>query len=221
MKKLLSLLLCGVMLVGSAAAFTFEPLDTDQVFSSELKEKMAAEESRTSTPSAWAKAEIDAAIVAGLVPALTGNPGYQDAITREQFAELAFTATMQMTTGETEIKLVTFSDTENPSVRKAAGLGIVNGVGNDLFDPTQTTNREQIATMLQRAWGVVGTPTPAISLTSYTDAGEVSGWAVDAVGSMTASRIMKGTSDTTLSPKAPCTVEQAILLVYRLYQQVI
>lgn len=212
---------------GVRVQVTYPELDyyrwVDYIFSldeSALGDAPSEAEDQASSPSAWAKNEIDAAISAGLVPTLTGNPGYQDAITREQFAELALCATLQMTTGETKIKLVSFSDTENPSVRKAAGLGIVTGVGNDLFSPTQATNREQIATMLYRAWGIVGTPAVSQGLDSYTDGASVSSWAADAVGAMAASGIMKGSSDTTLSPAAPCTVEQAILLVYRLYQQV-
>lgn len=171
--------------------------------------------------SLWAQEEITAAESAGLIPALTDNPNYQASITREQFAELAVNAVMKMSNGVTTNGTVDFTDTDNMQVRRAAGMGIVNGVGEGRFDPKATISREQIATMLHRAWGLTGTPVPAVSLSNYTDAGEVSNWAVDAVGSMTASGIMKGTSDTVLSPQAPCTVEQAILLVYRLYRQVI
>lgn len=39
-------------------------------------------------PSSWAVSEVEAAMNAGLLPSLTGNPGFTDAITREQFAEL-------------------------------------------------------------------------------------------------------------------------------------
>jgi len=53
----------------------------------------------------------------------------------------------------------------------------------------------------------------------YDDRGEVSDWAVDGVGVLAANGIMKGTSDTTLSPKSPCTVEQSIILIYRLYME--
>lgn len=179
---------------------------------------LAAEEPLSSTPSAWAQSEIEAAIDTGLVPSLTDDPGYQDAITREQFAELAFTTVRVMIDGN--FPHPAFDDCDNPRVLQAAGMGVVNGVGDNLFDPKATTNREQIAAMLYRAWDLVGSPVDSEGLDAYADGGEVSSWAVDSVGVMTASGIMKGTSDTTLSPKDPCTVEQAILLCYRLYQQV-
>lgn len=173
-----------------------------------------------SHPSSWAESEIEAASMAGLIVDFTDDPGFQDAITREQFAELAFNFAMKASNGAAANGTVNFTDTDNMLVRRAAGMGIVNGVGEDRFDPKATTNREQIATMLYRAWGLVGTPAASQGLDGYADGGSVSGWAADAVGAMAASGIMKGTSDTTLSPADPCTVEQAILLVYRLYQEV-
>ena len=52
----------------------------------------------------------------------------------------------------------------------------------------------------------------------FTDKGQVSAWAVDGVGVLVTNGIMNGTSATTLSPKDSCTVEQSILLLYRVYQ---
>lgn len=173
-----------------------------------------------SRPSSWAESEIEEASMAGLIVDFTDDPDFQDPITREQFAELAFNAVLRIKDGPTTIKPVSFTDTDNKLVQRAAGLGIVNGVGEGRFDPKATTNREQIATMLYRAWGLVGTPAQSQGLDAYADGASVSSWAADAVGAMAASGIMKGTSDVTLSPADPCTVEQAILLVYRLYQEV-
>ena len=57
----------------------------------------------------------------------------------------------------------------------------------------------------------------APDLTRFTDRDEVSSWALDGVGLLAANGIMNGTGATTLSPKNPCTIEQSILLIYRLY----
>ena len=56
-------------------------------------------------------------------------------------------------------------------------------------------------------------------LDSFTDAGQVSGWAADSLAALTASGILQGTSGTTLSPKDTTTVEQAILLTLRAWQE--
>lgn len=175
------------------------------------------------TVSAWAKEEISAARSAGLIPDLTGAPGMQDTITREQFAELIVNylnvLRVYVPDGDTS-----FVDCDNPAVLMAASAGIVNGVGNNKFDPNTTTNREQIATMIYRAIKYVESlrdQNPATkegSIAKYTDKSAVSDWAVEGVGVLAANGIMKGTSDTTLSPKNPCTVEQSIILIYRLFE---
>lgn len=171
----------------------------------------------------WAKAELDAAKAAGLIPVLTDNPGYQDAITREQFAELV----TRFASGFSGVMTpdASFTDCDNFSVLWAATVGIVNGVGDGKFAPKQTANREQIATMLHRAINHIKVaqltncnPIPLSgSIENYADKAEVSDWAAEGVGALAANGIMKGTSDTTLSPKNPCTVEQCIILIYRLY----
>lgn len=176
------------------------------------------------TPSNWAAEEVAAAHEAGLVPQLTGSPAYQDAITREQFAELAV-QTVETILGR-ELAAApagTFSDSANPAVRKASQAGIVTGVGNGKFDPATPTNREQIATMIHRAIRYLEQENRTDyvekfeDLSLYTDIDQISSWAVQAMGILSHNQIMLGTSDTLISPKASCTVEQAILLLYRVY----
>ncbi len=103
----------------------------------------------TNTPSDWAKSGVEAVTAAGLVPALTGNPGFQDTITREQFAELVVCMAENVQGGELD----------------------------------------------------------------------AAGWAMEGVGTLAANGIMAGTSATTLSPKEPRTVEQSILLLYRVFRK--
>lgn len=177
-------------------------------------------------PSSWAKAEVEAAKAAGLVPALTGNPGYQTSITRQQFAELVVTLVEQATGKTLEAAPAgTFSDCTNLAVRKASAAGIVNGMGDGLFAPNQTTNREQIATMVNRAIQYIkaetGTDLTPVkgSISKFADKSSVSSWAVEGVGALAANGIMNGTSSTQLSPKATCTVEQSILLSFRTFEK--
>ena len=72
--------------------------------------------------------------------------------------------------------------------------------------------------------GVVKTATgvdlapKAGSIEDYNDRASVSLWAADGVGALAANGIMKG-NGSALSPQEPCSVEQAILLAWRLYAQ--
>ena len=173
--------------------------------------------------SSWAASELTAAHEAGLVPTLTGNPGYQDTITREQFAELVVQTVTVICTAPESAPAGTFTDTENTAILRAFEAGIVNGVGDGKFAPKQATNREQIAVMIARAIDYIELQTgvdlaPAASdISRFSDKDDVSSWAVDGVGLLASNGIMTGTSATTLSPKASCTVEQSILLLYRMY----
>ena len=175
-------------------------------------------------PSSWAKATVDKAMEAGIIPELTGGPSYGDKITREQFAELAMGMLGGVADVSVEFDGTTFVDTNNENVRKAAALGIVSGVGDAKFDPRATTNREQIASMVNRAINYINgeqnvdlTP-KAADISKFTDKGKVSSWAVESVGTLAANGIMSGTSATTLSPKDSCTVEQSIMLLYRVFE---
>lgn len=176
-------------------------------------------------PSEWAKTELQAAAEAGLIPeSMSGDPKLQHTITREQFAELAVNMTSVIFGEGLDISQTkAFTDCDNPAVLAAAAVGIVDGVGNSKFDPKATTTREQIATMLFRAITYLETEmedaflliSPDIS--AFSDKASVSPWAAEGVGALAANNIMKGTSATTLSPQSPCSIEQSVLLVYRIY----
>lgn len=175
-------------------------------------------------PSNWAADEVRKAENAGLVPSLTGNPTYQGTITRLQFCQLAVQLA-ETALGETlpAAPANTFTDCSDLAVRKAYAAGIVNGMTETTFSPNGTLTREQLATMLWRAVNYIQTQsgeqalTGGGSLTGYTDAGSVSGYAKEAVSALNKNGIMKGTSNTALSPKGSCTVEQSVLLSYRTF----
>lgn len=211
MKRLLTLLLAITMLSTSAFAWTASKVDMDTV-------------GVDVGASDWAMEELVAAGQADLVPELYGDPSFTDSITRLQFAQLVVNY-VEIVLGE-ELPADaegTFADCTNEDVLKASAAGIVTGVGEGLFEPDTTTDREQIATMLSRAIAYINANSDKAlapltgDLSAFTDGGQVSDWAVDGVSLLAANGIMNGTSTTTLSPHDPCTIEQSILLVYRLY----
>ena len=217
MKKLLAIFLCLSLFVLPISALKGEVVNPDDLPYIEPTE---------STPSDWAKDEVQLAKEAGLVPALTGNPFYTTSITRQQFAELVVNMTEKILDKEiAPAPHTTFTDTTATAILKAFEAGIINGVGEGKFEPNTTTTRQEIATMLYRAMDYIaveqGSPLQDmdVSLDAYTDGSTVSDWASIAVGYLAAEGIMKGTSDTELSPLDSCTVEESILLIYRIFQQ--
>ena len=218
MKKMfLKRMACGALL----AAMLTLPSYAWEIHHQDLTDvEVSFEGDSASGVSDWAKDEVAAAMEAGLVPQFAGDPSFKDNITREQFAQLAVQLVEVIQKEELSAAAEgTFSD-----IRKASQAGIVTGTGGDKFAPTLTTNREQIATMLYRAVGTIETATgvdlapKAGSIEGYTDRASVSPWAAEGVGALAANGIMKG-NGSALSPQEPCSVEQAILLAWRLYEQ--
>lgn len=174
-------------------------------------------------PSSWAKNEVEAAMAAGLVPALTGDPGYQDSITREQFAELALQLVKTVCgRGADMSNAKSFSDCTNPAVLEASAFGIVEGSGGN-FNPKNTTDRQQIATMLGRSITALKDLTgkdaapKAGSVDQFSDKAAIASWAKAGVGLLAANGILQGSGGRAM-PTQPCTVEQSILMCYRIYQ---
>lgn len=163
----------------------------------------------------WAVAEVTAAAEAGYVTPRCSTYRTHP-ITRLQFAELAVNY-LEKKAGETiaPAPADTFTDTADEAVLKAYAAGIVQGVGEGRFDPEGLLTREQLATMLWRAMDGAGETAAPADLTTYMDAGQVSIWARDSVAALAGLKVMEGTGGGMLSPKNSCTVEQAILLVYR------
>lgn len=178
-------------------------------------------------PSDWAKGELAAAEKAELVPELDGDPFMTESATRLQFAQLAVNLAEKVTGKKLDAApAATFSDCSDVSVLKAYKAGIINGTSATEFSPYARLTREQLATMIWRTVKYIQDETGKEKLTDggeisgYTDASDVSDYALEAVSALAKNDIMKGTSETELSPKGNCSVEQSIILIYRTYQKI-
>ncbi|NLM49553.1 MAG: S-layer homology domain-containing protein [Clostridiaceae bacterium] len=173
-------------------------------------------------PSEWAKDLIDENMVSYL-----NNTGitidYQKPITREEFAVLSFYVYNQLHDVEYDFEIVNpFKDVNNHIILLAYKLGIVKGVSDTEFAPEKTITREEICIMLSR----VITKKDSLSETeinevkgsidTYSDKAQVSEWALPYVEYAVKNNIMKGVSDTEISPKSECTFEQALVLCSRI-----
>ena len=168
-------------------------------------------------PAAWAEADVVAAINAGLVPQGL-RKDFERAITRAEFAALA-AAFYEAVTGAEVAARQPFEDTDDINVEKMAALGVVQGMGGNLYLPGGELTREQAAAILSRLAEAVGKPLPEYAAT-FSDIDSVSDWAIDAVGQMQASGIMEGVGGNTFSPQGPYTTEQSIVTLLRLYEAV-
>lgn len=90
--------------------------------------------------------------------------------------------------------------------------GISDGTNANGF-----VTREQFATMLYR---YAGEPTVSGSLSAFTDAGSVSGWANDAMLWATQNGIITGVTSTTIDPQGTATRAQAAAMLMRFMENV-
>jgi|GEM_PF-2347666 len=165
-------------------------------------------------PSQWAHSEIDRSLRLGLITD-TFQSRFKETVTRAEFCELAVTL-YENITGKEILNRRTFYDTRDINVEKAAAIGVVNGIGNGLFNPSGELTREQAATMLARLANATGQPLEKKETLFY-DKNEISPYAAEAVGQIEAAGIMNGTGNNRFSPKSSYTREQSVITIVRLY----
>ncbi|GMQ55930.1 hypothetical protein AN1V17_03220 [Vallitalea sediminicola] len=203
-------------------------------------------------PSSWAKEEVESAIKNEYVPTQLQSE-YQKPITREEFAELFVNAVfkdfnryIQSYAGMTEeaawgtttltiemfLEAISttekFTDTDNKYVKVANILGMVNGIGDNKFDPDCFITREQAAVMFVNYFQTVYPNNTNEAPKYLDDLDQVSSWAREAVARAYGARFLKGNvkADTDRSgnilkkghfdSKSNFTREQAIIVISRL-----
>ena len=167
------------------------------------------------TLSSWAVSQVQTAVDLNLVPE-NFHSNYTKATTRGEFCALAVKVYEEVKGEITNYGSITFKDTKDINVEKAASIGVVSGIGNDMFAPNDALTREQAAVMLDRLAQVVGKPLPNQN-PIFADNTSISSWALDSVGKVQRAGIMSGTGNNQFSPKAPYTREQSIITIKRAY----
>ena len=177
--------------------------------------------------SGWAKSEINEAVDIGFVPVELQN-NYTQNITREEFAYLTVNFVMKnlsLSFEQLESQAEKYSaprnkfdDSDNRYVLLAARMGIIKGVGNNLFDPISQITREQAATMLQRTYSLYSNSQNQMRQVVFDDSDKISDWALRGIEFCVSYDVMKGISNTQFAPKDYYTKEQAIATFLRLYK---
>lgn len=196
-----------------------------------LPSSTAGNQITADTPSGWASESVSQAIGFGLVPKDL-QIQYTTEITRAEFCKL-LVAILEKRTGLTADKLLTvaechidtgiFTDTSDADVLTVNALGIVNGKGGGLFDPTGYITRQEAAAMLYRLGDVLGR-TILPDSKGYADSAQIASWAQASVDFIAAAfdgrsgtPVMQGVSGNRFDPYGYFTREQAILTALRAY----
>lgn len=182
---------------------------------------------------AWAYDEVAEAIEKNLVPEYLQNL-YRADIKRNEFCDLVMQAVCEIAGKDMETLVLEktgrtladarhdypFTDSAEATVIAAYSLGIVNGRGNNRFDPYAGINRQEAAAMLMRAAQVLGAEVGDAQDAGFADGAKIASWAQEAVNYVFAHNIMNGTGKNAFSPKNPYTREQSYMTILRLFRDI-
>jgi hypothetical protein len=194
----------------------------------------------------WAQEDVQKAKELGLVPTLYNYTQYKAVpladysvpITREQYVKvaMAFVALQQhcdISGLESLVEFYLAEKTEDGYFMKDAFtdgadresslafyLGMINGRGDNTFDPNGQITRQEAAVVLTRAYKVCGGALPQESekASSFTDEEKIADWAKESASALASWNVMDGMEDGSFLPDGNFTVEQCIVTFLRLYE---
>lgn len=187
----------------------------------------------------WAKESVYKAYIAELVPKSLVGTDLTANVTREEFAAISVALYDKLNKGlslatQIEDNFTDISDSiYKAEILRAYELGITTGTSETTFSPKSNITREQMATMLTRAYRKAKNPVqtdansnsqeiPADML--FADDGAISSYARESVYFMVSHGIIQGIGDNTFAPNGSggqgnnygmATREQAIIIALR------
>lgn len=165
----------------------------------------------------WADEAIQTMVALGLLNGTGDNQfDMEAAMTRSMLATVLFRLSNGNAGYEQNFGDVSENAWYANAVAWAAVAGIVTG-SNGNFNPEGEITREQLATMLYRFANLLNLNTAASgsALNGFTDGGEVSGWAADAMAWCIANGLINGVGDGNLAPGGTATRAQVAVILQR------
>lgn len=165
---------------------------------------------------AWYAQYADYTTVGGLMNGVGGGRFEPETpMTRAMFAAVLYRLEGEpaVTGGSPFVDLT--ADWYRDAVAWAYQSGVVEGMSDTVFAPDERITREQMVTMLCRYAGRGGALETIGTLERYTDAGQVSDWALPAMRWAVSNGILVGMTDTTLVPQGTSTRAQAAAFLTR------
>ena len=172
----------------------------------------------------WYKKAVDF-IAARNITSGTGNNKFNpdSKLTRGQFVVMLINAYQIPTLNGAELdQIQNFTDAGNNYYTEylltAKGLGIVNGIGNNLFAPEKEISRQEMIVMLHNALKVIDeVPSEHINkpITSFNDEDQVASWANEAMSALYKAGIVTGNNNY-LNPRTSTTRAEIAQVLYNL-----
>ena len=146
-----------------------------------------------------------------------GTFGPDDSVTRAQFVQMLYALAGNGYEGETVFSDVSEEDWFKNAVAWAYEYGITAGTDENSFLPDDCITREQMAAMLYRYALLCNITWQTETEQSFSDAGEISDYAVYYV-KWAAGKVLFGRTDGTFGPKDAATRAETAVIIARLMQ---
>lgn len=162
-----------------------------------------------------AKYVTDSRLISGEQPYVFGG---DETLTRAEVASALYNLA-----GQPKVELASFTDvpvthTARKAVAWVAKAGIMQGVGNNKFNPDSPVSREELATLLTRKAKLDGKDVSAdgTAIGAFTDSASVASWAADGVSYCVKAGLVKGNPDKTFAPQGTATRAEISIIFQRL-----
>lgn len=172
------------------------------------------------SPDAWYRDSVEYVALKQLMCGMGKGLFAPDSpMTRAQLVTILWRAALYPTGGENCFEDVGPDLWYTQAVTWAAENGVVNGIGNNRFDPEGEVSREQLVTVLYRYSILRGEDvSQRADLSAFSDADEVSPWALDAMQWAVAEGLISGnvhSGNTWLEPQNSATRAQVAAILHR------
>lgn len=175
-------------------------------------------------PSEWAIEELVGAMEQGLVPEVLVNK-YSVAIKRYEYVLLALEILEEKGIDIVVSKKYPFDDISGhryaDEIVQAYNIGLIGGYGDRTFKADNEISREEIAKLVVNLYGIINENNASTQeIFDYSDLNSIASWAKSSVDFCYSKEIIKGIGldgnlRAIISPKGTATVEQSIVMLYR------
>ena len=167
----------------------------------------------------WAEKEIETLAMKDIANAVGGAFAPGENITRADFAGFLIRSL-----GLTADSSSTFDDIDPnhyyaKEIAMGKALGILTGVGNNLYNPNEAISRQDVMTICARGMEIAGTLDTTgslVRLSSFTDSSLFADYAALHASKMVIEGVVKGNPDQTINPLGNTTRAEAAVMMYRI-----
>jgi len=168
----------------------------------------------------WAKADIEKMAKKGVINGISDTEFAPDVnVSRAEFLALVVRAMgIQSTTYENAYSDINGSEWYAGTVQAGKNLGLIDAsmTPDDQFKPTEPINREEMTSLIVRAYeSKAKTSAPRADISVFDDVDEISSWAKKYVEGAYGLTIIKGVDVHTFSPKSTASRAQAATIISR------